>query len=133
MNGRDEFDLIPGPAKILAAFLFLIAMVFFSWIFGDHRVIGLGTAIGLMTGAFAGAYVLLSGYVYADAKRRGMPPVLWTALVVLIPNGVGFVLYFLLRKPMSHPCPRCGRGVAPDDAFCPRCGQPQTNLGLQPS
>ena len=82
---------------------------------------------------FAGAYFLLAGYVYADAVRRGMPPIPWTALAVLVPNCVGFVLYFLLRKPILHPCPSCGRGVAPDAAFCPRCGQPQMNLGPQPS
>ena len=69
------------------------------------------------------------GYIYADAARRGMPPIPWTALAVLIPNCVGFVLYFLLRKPILHPCPSCGRGVAPDAAFCPRCGQPQMNMG----
>ncbi|HEY2015554.1 MAG TPA: hypothetical protein VGH38_18750, partial [Bryobacteraceae bacterium] len=51
----------------------------------------------------------------------------------VIPNCVGFVLYFLLRKPILHPCPGCGRGVAPDAAFCPRCGQPQMNMGPQPS
>jgi uncharacterized OB-fold protein len=42
------------------------------------------------------------------------------------------VLYFLLRKPILHPCPSCGRGVAPDATFCPRCGQPQMNMGPQP-
>jgi uncharacterized OB-fold protein len=54
-------------------------------------------------------------------------------LAVLIPNCVGFVLYFLLRKPILHPCPSCGGGVTPDAAFCPRCGQPQMNMGPQPS
>jgi len=130
MSWRSGFGLIPGPAKILAALNFV---VFFFWTFDDHRAIGLGTLIGLGGGTLAGAWVLLAGYVYADAVRRGMPPISWTALAVLIPNCVGFVLYFVLRKPILHPCPNCGRGVAPDAAFCPRCGQPQMNMGPQPS
>ena len=129
MSGRSGFGLIPGPAKILAALNF---MIFFFLTFDDRRANGLGALIGLAGGTLAGAWVLLAGYVYADAVRRSMPPVPWTALAVLIPNCVGFVLYFLLRKPILHPCPGCGRGVAPDAAFCPRCGQPQMNMGPQP-
>jgi len=128
MSWRSEFDLIPGAAKILAAVAFV---VFFFGVLAEYRASGFGTLIGLAGGALGGAYFLLAGYVYVDALRRGMPPIPWTALAVVIPNCVGFVLYFLLRKPIVHPCPSCGRGVAPDDAFCPRCGQPQT--GPQPS
>jgi len=124
MSGRSEFGLIPGPARILAALAFV---VFFFVTFDHHRAIALGTLIGLAGGALAAAYFLLAGYVYADAARRGMPPIPWTALAVLVPNCIGFVLYFLLRKPILHPCPGCGRGVAPDAAFCPRCGQPQAS------
>lgn len=124
MSGRSEFGLIPGPARILAALAFV---VFFFVTFDHHRVIALGTLIGLAGGAIAAAYFLLAGYVYADAARRGMPPIPWTALTVLVPNCIGFVLYFLLRKPILHPCPGCGRGVAPDAGFCPCCGQPQAS------
>ena len=130
MSGRSGFGLVPGPAKILAALAFVF---FFSEISNGYGASGPGILIGLVGGTLAGAYFLLAGYVYADAVRRGMPPIPWTALAVLIPNCVGFVLYFLLRKPILHPCPSCGRGVAPDAAFCPRCGQPQMNLGPQPS
>jgi len=130
MSGRRGFGLIPRPAIILAALNFV---VFFFWTFDDHRAIVLGTLIGLAGGTLAGAWVLLAGYVYADAGWRGMPRIPWTVLAVLIPNCVGFVLYFVLRKPILHPCPGCGRGVAPDAAFCPGCGQPQMNMGPQPS
>ncbi len=129
MSGRSGFGLIPGPARILAALNFA---VFFFWTFDDHRALGLGALIGLAGGTLAGAWVLLAGYVYADAGRRAMPPIPWTALAVLIPNCVGFVLYFLLRKPIVHPCSGCGSRVAPDTAFCPRCGQAQMNRGPQP-
>ena len=51
-------------------------------------------------GAAVAAYLLLIGYVNQDAKRRDMGQVLWTLLVILIPNGIGFLAYFLLRKPI---------------------------------
>src|SRR5437868_185079 len=130
MSWRSGFGFIPVPAKILAALAFAL---FFFGVFEEYRASGLGTLIGLAGGTLAAAYFLLVGYVYADAVRRGMPSIAWTALAVVIPNCVGFVLYFLLRKPMLHECPGCGRGVALDAAFCPRCGQPQMNVGPQPS
>ena len=130
MSWRSGFGLIPGPAKILAALAFV---GFFFGVFEEYRANGLGTLIGLAGGTLAAAYFLLAGYVYADAVRRAMPAIPWTALAVVIPNCVGFVLYFLLRKPILHPCPRCARGVAPDAAFCPRCGHPQMKLENEPS
>ena len=89
MNWRSGFGLIPGPAKILAVLAFV---VFFFGVLGEHRASGLRTLIGLAGGTLAGAYFLLAGYVYADAVRRRMPPIPWTALAVLIPNCVGFAL-----------------------------------------
>src|SRR5215469_6825453 len=44
--------------------------------------------------------VCLTGYVYADAKRRGMNAGLWTFLVILMLPGyiaLGFILYFVAR------------------------------------
>ncbi|HUB81494.1 MAG TPA: zinc ribbon domain-containing protein [Bryobacteraceae bacterium] len=130
MSWRSGFGLIPGPAKIVAALAF---MFFFFEVCKEYRASGFATLIGLAGGTLAAAYFLLAGYIYVDAARRGMPPIPWTALAVVIPNCVGFVLYFLLRKPILHPCPGCGRGVAPDAAFCPRCGQSQMNVGPQAS
>ena len=130
MSWGSGFGLIPGPAKIVAVLAFV---GFFFGVLGEHRASSFGILIGLAGGTLAAAYFLLAGYVYADAALRSMPPIPWTALAVVIPNCVGFVLYFVLRKPVLHPCPGCARGVAPDAAFCPRCGQPQTNMGPQPS
>jgi len=130
MSWRSGFGLIPGAAKIVAALAFVF---FFFEVSKEYRASGFATLIGLAGGTLAAAYFLLAGYIYVDAARRGMPPIPWTALAVVIPNCVGFVLYFLLRKPILHPCLSCGRGVAPDAAFCPHCGQSQMNVGLQPS
>src|SRR5947199_4414851 len=126
MSWRSGFGLIPVPAKIVAAIAFV---VFFFGVSEEYRASGFGTLIGLAGGTLAVAYFRLAGYVYTDAVRRGMPPIPWTVLAVVIPNCVGFVLYFVLRKQILHPCASCGRGVAPDAAFCPGCGQPQMNMG----
>ena len=62
------------------------------------------------------------GYVYADSKRRGMNSLLWTLLVIFVPKALGFIVYFLLRKPLLIPCPNCGTEVGSDFAYCPKCG-----------
>ena len=129
MSWRSGLGLIPGPAKIVAVIAFV---VFFFGVLGEHRASSFGILLGLAGGALAAAYFLLAGYIYRDAVRRGMPAIPWTALAVVIPNCVGFVLYFVLRKPILHPCPDCGGGVAPDAAFCPRCGHPQMHREPSP-
>jgi hypothetical protein len=133
MTGRTGFHLIPTAAKMLAAFVFVAPAVFLFFFFDEHKTIGLGSAIGAVMGAIAAAFILLAGYVYADSSRRGMPPIPWTALALLVPNGVGFVLYFLLRKPIQHPCRNCGCGVAKNAAFCSGCGQSQANTEVRSS
>jgi hypothetical protein len=76
---------------------------------------------GLMP-LFLSVYVLLIGFVHADAKRRGMRYVMWTWLAVLVPNAIGIILYFLLRDPLPQPCPSCRVVLAAGFTFCPHCG-----------
>ena len=78
--------------------------------------------LGIVGGLLLAAVLLLTGYVYADAKRRGMNAVLWTLLVILIPKALGFIAYFLLRKPLLAPCPNCRWPIGSDFAYCPKCG-----------
>jgi len=66
--------------------------------------------------------VLLIGYVYADARRRGMNAVLWTLLAIFIPSAIGIILYFILRDPLAVPCPGCGTPARKGHAFCASCG-----------
>jgi predicted amidophosphoribosyltransferase len=68
-----------------------------------------------------GGYIVLIGYVNRDAGRRGMSRVLWTLLAVLVPNALGIVLYFILRKPRTSNCSQCDAEVDPGFSFCPRC------------
>jgi hypothetical protein len=78
--------------------------------------------IGALGALFLAATILLTGYIYADAKRRGMNAVLWTVLVLLIPKPIGFIAYFLLRTPMLAPCPKCSTPVGSEFTYCPKCG-----------
>ena len=48
--------------------------------------------------------------------------VLWTFIAILIPNCIGILAYFLLRKPILRPCPGCKADISPDFRFCPKCG-----------
>ncbi len=64
------------------------------------------------------------GYVYRDAKRRGMHPALWTLLVLILSGGyffIGLIIYLLVREPLPYNCPQCGSTVNARFNFCPNC------------
>jgi hypothetical protein len=77
--------------------------------------------LGLGIGLLLGSLLLFIGYINRDAKRRGMSPLLWTIVAVLIPNALGIILYFILRQPLRNACPQCGNAVQTGFNFCPRC------------
>jgi len=47
---------------------------------------------------------------------------MWTLLAIFIPNGIGVILYFILRDPMPSYCSKCGSPAKQGHAFCPGCG-----------
>lgn len=87
---------------------------------------------------FLSIYVLLAGYVYADARRRGMRQVMWTLLAIFVPNAIGIILYFIMRDPLLRKCPSCGHTASSAYAFCPKCGTalsracPECRSAVQP-
>ena len=87
----------------------------------NHPSMAVMVAFGIVAGTALAGYILLIGYVNRDAGRRGMSRVLWTLLAIFIPNALGIVLYFILRKPRILNCPQCGALVEPGFGFCPRC------------
>ncbi len=91
--------------------------------------IAIGAAGGLVVGAFLATWMLCLGYVYADAMRRAMRPVLWTLIAALFPHLFGFLLYFALRQPMTPRCPKCGQPVTLDQRFCSWCGAAAPTVG----
>jgi Double zinc ribbon len=120
----DEMSIVPGWAWGLAAAAFVLAQ------FLVHVVVARQPnatplwgrfLMGILVGVVLGCYLLLLGYVNRDARRRGMSWILWTAVAILVPNGLGFVLYFILRQPILAVCPSCGGPVMNGFNFCPRC------------
>jgi hypothetical protein len=87
--------------------------------------------LGMFAGILIAVWLSLVGYVYADAKRRAMPAGLWTIIVIAVPNVVGFLLYFALRRRLPAFCSQCGQLFAVQHKFCPSCGQQQTLVSGQ--
>jgi len=121
--------VIPFGAWLTAGIVFLLILMGSGFAFAHSRAPGVARVLGpiVLSIALAG-YTLLIGYVYGDARRRGMRHVLWTLLAIFLVNGIGIILYFILREPLMVYCSRCGAGVNPSHAYCPKCGS-----GVQPA
>jgi RNA polymerase subunit RPABC4/transcription elongation factor Spt4 len=81
---------------------------------------GVITAVALVFSSM----LFMLGYVYRDAKRRGMHPVLWTLLVLILSGGyflIGLIIYLLVREPLPYTCPQCAATVNARFNFCPNC------------
>jgi hypothetical protein len=131
MSVRQFMDVVPKSVKIAAAAIAggggLIGLVG-ALVTGDVAHSGFvpvlppGIGFGLLAGVVIAIWILGLGYVNADARRRGMPPILWTLIAAFIPNLLGFLLYFALRQPIALPCPHCGRPITAEQRFCSWCG-----------
>lgn len=138
-----ELSVIPRAVWVTAAVLYLLLAVILSLVIfrsPEAKEIPQPVPIFLVVVApfIAAVMVLLYGYVYADAKRRAMRPVLWLLLAIFIPNAIGVILYFILREPLPVPCPSCAAPARPGFAYCPRCGTeitpacPECKRGIEP-
>lgn len=128
---RQEMGVIPRVAWVIAVALYL-GLVLVTWNLLIPRDPKLSlwqswgkAAFALFIPMIVAVLVLLVGYVYGDARRRGMRYVLWTLLAIFVPNGIGIILYFILRDPPMRICPRCGAVVRGGFAFCQACGTAQ--------
>ncbi len=127
-----EFAIIPGVAKVLAVLFFLIMQVCLLGLLPhfekDIPPMAALVPISIFVGIVMAIVVLLIGYVNADSRRRGMNSLLWTLMVIFVPKALGFIAYFLLRKPLVIPCPNCSTPVGADFRFCPKCRYPVTPI-----
>lgn len=123
----DEVRVIPAWAFVIASLSYVVV--------GKAAVYGLLTnkssdpffrlpvlvPVAILGATLIACYILLVGYINRDAARRGMSPLAWTLLAIFIPNALGIVLFFVLRRPRTSNCPQCGLVVESGFGFCPRC------------
>jgi hypothetical protein len=120
----DSLKMIPLWSIVLAIAVFVGSMYFFNHAPPPHRRPGslpMHLIMGYTTGAALASYVLLVGYVSRDVKRRNMSAALWMLVVVVMPGGIGAVVYFLLRQPILIRCPNCTTELTAGVHFCPQC------------
>ena len=127
-----EFAIVPHVARVIAVIAFLLVqialLVLLPHYYHGHDMPPklVMPLISIVGGGFLALFILLIGYVNADSKRRGMNSLLWTLLVIFVPKAIGFLAYFLLRKPLlvegSANCPQCSTAIHPGYRFCPKCG-----------
>ena len=122
----DELRLIPRWS-ILCALAGFVLVQYYFWVFlpsarhsASHIPTLLHVYLTTSSGALLALYFLMIGYITNDAPRRGMNMRIWMICVV-IPGGIGAVLYFLLRQPLLAKCPSCGMSVESDYHYCPQC------------
>jgi hypothetical protein len=103
---HDGLKMIPLWSILLAIAMF-VGWQFFSYYSAPHRHVPIHLLMDYVTGTVLASYVLLVGYVSRDVKLRKMPAALWMLIVVVMPGGIGAVVYFLLRQPVMIRCPHC--------------------------
>jgi len=119
---HDGLRMVPVWSIILAVLVFA-GWLYFSY-YAQPRHHGpqpIRLLMAYMTGAVLASYLLLIGYVSRDVKRRNMPALLWMLIVVVMPGGIGAVVYFLLRQPIMVRCPNCNTELTSSVHFCPQC------------
>jgi RNA polymerase subunit RPABC4/transcription elongation factor Spt4 len=129
-SGVNRRWIIPMPVWVIAGLVYLGIFVGLSLIAipqfdktSDMPRAG-QIALALFAAAIPAVYILLLGYIYGDARRRGMRPWLWVLLAIFIPNAIGIILYFVLRDPKMFYCSSCGAAAKASYTFCPNCSTP---------
>jgi RNA polymerase subunit RPABC4/transcription elongation factor Spt4 len=140
---RDELRIIPRWLMWTCLALYIIALIIGMSVNhygfqtngpvfpGDESMrsepalsyLALAGLITLVAAAFS-AMLFMLGYVYRDAKRRGMHAGLWTILVLILSSStffIGLIIYLLVREPLPFNCPQCSATVNARFNFCPNC------------
>jgi quinol-cytochrome oxidoreductase complex cytochrome b subunit len=123
----QELRIIPWWSYVLGGIAFLcMQFVFHVAILHSEKVPpppAVRSLLGVVIGLALVVWCMLLGYVNRDAGRRGMNRALWTILAIVIPNGIGYIIYFVVRKPLQLPCPQCGAAAEPSFTYCTKCGK----------
>lgn len=120
----DEIRIISPWAYVFVAlgYLMALAAVVYATLSGSppFPLVAM-VPLAILGGTAIGCCILLIAYINQDAGRRGMSRLAWTLLAIFVPNALGIVLYFVLRKPRVATCPQCATAMQPGFNFCPRC------------
>ena len=122
---RQELGVASRTGVTISAAVAFVAAVLFS-LAARGAPLPVRIPLAAAMGFFVFVYGFLVAYVYGDAQRRGMRHRMWALVAALVPNGIGFLAYFLLREPVLRRCAQCGTAARRDLAFCPQCGSPLT-------
>ena len=119
----DGLGLIPLWSVILAVVAFFSIEYLIHFVQPPPRpgMMPMRVMMGYSMGTLVASYFLLMGYVSRDVRRRNMSGSLWMLIVILMPGGIGAVVYFLLRQPMLSRCPHCSTEISSSYHFCPQC------------
>src|SRR3954468_2414078 len=128
-------NILPRSAMAIAALAIPIWVAYFASSEGRSLLASKGFLstmpdalwFGLTFGVFTAAFFLALGYIYGDARRRHMPAWAWVIAAFLIPNLIGFILYFLFRAPLLGSCSSCGKPIRAGESFCSHCGCSQAS------
>jgi len=124
-RSNDEIRIFAPWAYYVFGLVFVtITVLFASLVDMKEHGLPLRCLLGAIAGTALGCYAVLIGYVNQDAGRRNMSRILWTLVAIFVPNGLGILLYFVLRKPLGAHCPQCNAVVDPSFSFCPCCRNP---------
>ena len=123
---NEDARLIPVWSMVAAGLAFVAVEYYFWFILPEQRhhgpaPLGLRVYFNLSWGLLAALYFLMVGYVSRDAPRRSMSTRFWMLICFVLPGGIGAVLYFLLRMPVTSQCPACNTHVQSEFHFCPQC------------
>jgi hypothetical protein len=121
--GDDELRMIPRWSMALAIVLFGAMQYVFHVVMPHHKheLLPMRLMMSYAWGTMVASYALLLGYVSQDVKRRGMSAGLWMLVCVVLPGGIGAVVYFILRQPVMSRCPNCSTEIAATDHYCSQC------------
>jgi hypothetical protein len=121
----DSLRMIPLWSIVLAIAVFALSIWWFNHgpppRYRRPGTLPMHLIMGYTTGAALASVALLIGYVSRDVKRRNMSAPLWMLIVVVMPGGIGAVVYFLLRQPVLIRCPNCTTELTAGVHFCPQC------------
>ena len=122
-NG-DSLKIIPLWSILLATIAFITIEYFLSLLPPSHHQFCppiLHQILRYSSGTALASYFVVVGYVSRDVRRRDMSAAFWVLIVMLMPGGIGPIVYFLLRDPILSHCPNCNEKHKLNAQFCSRC------------